>query len=207
MFIVGLAVLLVTTSANAFDSINKSMSLQQSPRQIVDAADETAINALRQQMVDGWNRGSGAAFAEVFTEDADFVAFDGTRLRGRQEIASTYQRLFDGVMNGSRLTGQLKSLRFLSPEVVVMTGVGGTLRPGESIGRPENESTQTMVAVKRDGQWRFAAFHNSRLWKTEQQLLLVDYESLPLDAKLQIAELIASHKRLSQSANMRASIP
>src|SRR5262245_56984009 len=109
MFIVGLAVLLVTTSPNAFDSINQSMSLQQSPRQIVDAADETAINALRQQMVDGWNWGSGAAFAEVFTEDADFVAFDGTRLRGRQEIASTYQRLFDGVMNGSRLTGQLKS--------------------------------------------------------------------------------------------------
>jgi hypothetical protein len=37
---------------------------------------------------------------------------------------------------------------------------------------------QTMVAVKRDGQWRSAASSSSRLWKIEQQSFLDDYELL-----------------------------
>jgi uncharacterized protein (TIGR02246 family) len=207
LFIIGLGALLMTTRADAFDSVSKAISPQPSPRQVADAADETAIKALRRQMIDGWNRGSGAAFAEVFTEDGDFVAFDGIRFRGRQEIASTLQQYFDGIMNGSRLAGQVKSLRFLSSDVAVINAIGGTLMPGDSRARPEQEFNQTLVAVKRDGQWRFAAFHNSRAWKMEQQRLLDDYETLPIEARRQIAELITSHKRLLQSANMQASMP
>ena len=37
--------------------------------------------------MDGWNSGSGEAFAAVFTEDGDLVAFDGTPFTGREEIA------------------------------------------------------------------------------------------------------------------------
>jgi hypothetical protein len=43
-----------------------------------DSADEAAVRALYQQLMDGWNQGSGDAFATVFTEDGDLVAFDGT---------------------------------------------------------------------------------------------------------------------------------
>ncbi len=35
--------------------------------------DETAIRALVQKCVDGWNKGSGVAFAAQFAEDSDFV--------------------------------------------------------------------------------------------------------------------------------------
>jgi uncharacterized protein (TIGR02246 family) len=206
-FIIGLSALLMTTRADAFDSLSKAISPQPSPRQVSYATDETAIKALRRQMIDGWNQGSGAAFAEVFTEDGDFVAFDGIRFRGRQAIASTLQRYFDGIMNGSRLAGQVKSLRFLSSDVAVISAVGETVMPGDSGHRPEPEFNQTLVAVKRDDQWRFAAFHNSRVWKIEQQWLLDDYETLPIEARRQIADLITSHKRLRQAANMQASIP
>jgi uncharacterized protein (TIGR02246 family) len=41
------------------------------------AADETAIRALYHQMIDGWNAGSGDAFAAPFEEDGDQIAFDG----------------------------------------------------------------------------------------------------------------------------------
>ena len=37
---------------------------------------------------------------------------------------------------------------------------------------------QTLVAVKRDGQWRSGASDSSRPWKIEQQLFLDDYELL-----------------------------
>jgi uncharacterized protein (TIGR02246 family) len=42
-------------------------------------ADEAAVRALLQQMLDGWNEGSGTAFAAPFAEDALFIAFDGTQ--------------------------------------------------------------------------------------------------------------------------------
>jgi uncharacterized protein (TIGR02246 family) len=48
--------------------------------------DEIAIRELYERLMDGWNQGSGAAFADVFTEDGDLVAFDGTHLAGRAQI-------------------------------------------------------------------------------------------------------------------------
>jgi uncharacterized protein (TIGR02246 family) len=56
------------------------------------AADEAAIRALYQQAMDGWNRGSGEAFAAPFAEDGDLVGFDGTHLKGRQEITNSLIR-------------------------------------------------------------------------------------------------------------------
>jgi uncharacterized protein (TIGR02246 family) len=67
------------------------------------ADDEDAIRCIYQQMIDAWNAGDGAAFAAPFTDDANFVAFEGTRLKGQQETALFHQRMFDTVVNGSRL--------------------------------------------------------------------------------------------------------
>ncbi len=50
---------------------------------------------LYQQLMDGWNKGSGEAFAAPFAEDGDLVGMDGTHLKGRQEIISFNQQLFD----------------------------------------------------------------------------------------------------------------
>jgi len=40
--------------------------------------DEAAIRKLYQQMIDGWNAGNGNAFAAPYTDDSDFIGFDGT---------------------------------------------------------------------------------------------------------------------------------
>jgi uncharacterized protein (TIGR02246 family) len=61
------------------------------------AADEDAIRAIHQRMIDAWNAGDAAAFAVPFTDEADFVAFEGTHLKGRREIALFHQRIFDSV--------------------------------------------------------------------------------------------------------------
>jgi uncharacterized protein (TIGR02246 family) len=47
------------------------------------------------QVLDGWNQGNGPAFAEPFTETVDFVAFDGTHLTTRDQVATVHQELFD----------------------------------------------------------------------------------------------------------------
>ena len=65
-------------------------------------------------------------------------------------------------LKGSRLVGKVRSLRFATPDVAVMHTVGGTVMAGQTDLEPERNSTQTLVAVKRNGKWILAAFQNTR---------------------------------------------
>ena len=132
-------------------------------RTTVDPADEAAVRGLYRQLMDGWNRGSGADFAAAFAEDGDLVAFDGTHFKGRGEIETSHQELFDRWLKGTRLVGHVEDVRFLSPDVAVMHAVGGTVMRGKTEPSPERDSIQTLVATRRDGEWRLAAFQNTRV--------------------------------------------
>jgi uncharacterized protein (TIGR02246 family) len=129
----------------------------------VNPADEAAVRGLYRELMDGWNRGSGDAFAAAFTEDGDLVAFDGTHFEGREEIAPFHQELFDKWLKGTRLVGRVKSVRFLSPDLALMHAVGGTVMRGKSEPAPERDSIQTLVAIRQGGEWRLAALDNTRV--------------------------------------------
>jgi uncharacterized protein (TIGR02246 family) len=118
---------------------------------------------LYQQLMDGWNRGSGKDFATPFADNGDLVGFDGTRLKGRQEIDSFHQQLFDTYVKGSRLVGRIRSVGFLTSDVAIMHAVSGTILPGQTDIEPERNSIQTLVAMKDSGgKWRLVAFQNTR---------------------------------------------
>ena len=123
------------------------------------SADEDAIRALYQQLLDGWNNGSGEAFAAPFAEDGDLVGFDGTHLRKQHHFISNS----DTFVRGSWLIGKVRSVRFLTPDVAVMHAVGGTIMAGQSDIEPERNSVQTLVAMNDSrGEWYLAAFQNTR---------------------------------------------
>jgi uncharacterized protein (TIGR02246 family) len=126
-------------------------------------ADEAAVRDLYRELMDAWNRGSGEAFADVFTEDGDLVAFDGTHFEGREEISSFHQELFDRWMKGTRLVGEVKDVRFLGPDVAVIHAVGSTVMRGKSRPSPERDSIQTLVATRESSEWCLAAFQNTRV--------------------------------------------
>jgi uncharacterized protein (TIGR02246 family) len=71
--------------------------------------------------------------------------------------------VFDKYLKGSRLVGEVRNVRFLTPDVANMHAVGGTVMPRKSAPAPERDSIQTLVAAKRGGEWRFVAFHNTRV--------------------------------------------
>ncbi|MDQ2671778.1 MAG: SgcJ/EcaC family oxidoreductase [Actinomycetota bacterium] len=125
--------------------------------------DEAKIRALFEDLLEDWGRGDGEAYGSRFTEDADYVAFDGTRTAGRQEISASHQRLFDKFLKGTRLTGRILSIKFPSPDVALIHATGGTVMRGKTKPSPERDSIQTLVAVREGSEWRFAAFHNSRV--------------------------------------------
>lgn len=130
---------------------------------MASAEDEVAVRALYQQLMDGWNRGSGESFAAPFAEDGDLIGFDGTHIKGRHEIASFHQPLFDKWLKGTRLVGEVKSVRFLAPDAALMHARGGTVMRGKSKPAPERDSIQTLVATKRGDKWCLAAFQNTRV--------------------------------------------
>jgi uncharacterized protein (TIGR02246 family) len=125
--------------------------------------DTSAIHQIFDELLAAWGRGDGSAYGALFTDDADYIAFDGSHTKGRQEIAASHQRLFDSWLKGTRLVGEITNLRFLARDVALIHATGATLMPGKTrAGRP---SIQTFVAVRQANAWRFAAFHNTRIVK------------------------------------------
>src|SRR5262249_15849895 len=92
--------------------------------------DEAALRAVLGELADCWNRGDGMALGAAFTDDADYVVFNGLRLQGRDQIASVHQQLFDTVLKGTRLGagggagGAAVTIRFLRPEVALVHSEG-----------------------------------------------------------------------------------
>ena len=65
-----------------------------------ESAERRAVLELGQALQDAWNRGDAAGYASLFTDDADFVAWNGSHGRGRQAIEDGHRRLFDGPLAG-----------------------------------------------------------------------------------------------------------
>jgi uncharacterized protein (TIGR02246 family) len=126
-------------------------------------ADEGAIRELFEKLLEDWARGDGEAYGSRFTEDADYVAFDGSHTRGRAQISSSHQQLFDKFLKGSRLTGRIEDTKFLGPDVALVHATGGTVIRGKTAPSPERHSVQTLVAAREGDEWRFASFHNTRV--------------------------------------------
>lgn len=106
------------------------------------------MRALYGRLMEGWNPGSGAAFAEPLAPAIDFVGFDGTCFKGRDAVAAFHDPLFKTHLKGSRLIGAVTSRRFLSPSVALVHARGSTIMRGETRASPARDSTQTLVAVK-----------------------------------------------------------
>jgi uncharacterized protein (TIGR02246 family) len=162
---------------------------QDSPQR---SADEISLSAIPRRMIAAWNRGDGAGFAAPFGEHADFIAFEGTHLTGRADIAAFHQHVFDEVVQGSRLSGHAKFVRFLRPDVAAVHSVVSVTLPGAEGATPSRESMQLFVAMKTGGEWRTEALLNARRLTMEQQLFADVFESLPPQDRQQVRDLVAS---------------
>ena len=126
------------------------------------AQDDQEIRAIVDRMVDAWARGDAVAYHADLTEDADYVAFDGSR-RSKADSIGSHENLFRTVLYGSRLTGAVESIRFVTPDVAVVHLTGSVVEGWRQQMRRRRLSRQTMVVVRRDGRWQVTAFHNTRV--------------------------------------------
>ncbi|MFD0617103.1 SgcJ/EcaC family oxidoreductase [Paenibacillus sp. GCM10027629] len=127
--------------------------------------DRMAIQDLFNRLAQAWDAGDGAAYGQCFSEDADYVTFSGEHLKGRQDIHTVHQKLWDGVLRGSKLINQDTdmSLRFITPELAIAHATGVVQLRFHKKPPKARQSINTNVLVKIDGEWKVAAFHNCRI--------------------------------------------
>lgn len=124
---------------------------------------EHELHQLFDRMCAAWTEGDADAYGACFTEDCDYVSFDGVHTSGRQAMVDNHERLFRGVLDGSALVGQVEAIRHVAADVVVLHATGSVLMPWRSQLPRRRLSRQTIVAVHTDDGWKVTALHNGRV--------------------------------------------
>jgi uncharacterized protein (TIGR02246 family) len=113
------------------------------------AADEAAIRKNDEAYVAAYNRHDAKAIASMWSSEAVYMDPDtGEAAVGREAI----EKVFAGTLanlKDAKLEIDVKSIKFVSPNVAIETGVARVIRPKTE---PET-STYTAVNVKREGKW------------------------------------------------------
>jgi uncharacterized protein (TIGR02246 family) len=125
--------------------------------------DDEQLNALFDQMCQAWTAGDAVAYGRCFTDDCDYVSFDGYHERGREAMVDSHDKLFRGVLFGSALVGQVESIRHLGDGVAVMHATGSVLTAWRTKLPKRRLTRNTIVAVRGPDGWRCTAIHNGRI--------------------------------------------
>lgn len=120
--------------------------------------DETAIRDNVKQLETGWNKKSGAIFARPFAEDADYVVINGMYFKGRTQIETAHQQIFDTIFKETTVTLKIRQIRFLRPDVAVVHVNGHRDGPTKEL---VQDALVTLVMTKEKENWTIAAFQNT----------------------------------------------
>lgn len=122
------------------------------------------ITQLFRQYMQAWADNDSVAFGACFTEDADYVSYDGTHAKGRAALEYNHDQLFRGVLKGSVLVGDVESIRYVAEaDVAVVHATGSVLMPWRSELPKRRLSRQTLAVVRSEQGWRIAALQNGRV--------------------------------------------
>lgn len=125
--------------------------------------DDRELRALFDRMCAAWTAGDAVDYGACFTDDCDYVSFDGTRAHGRAAVVDSHVKLFSGVLYGSALVGRVEGIRHLDGDVALVHGTG-SVRVAWRRELPRRRLTRnTITAVRTPQGWRAASIHNGRI--------------------------------------------
>jgi uncharacterized protein (TIGR02246 family) len=114
-----------------------------------EMGDKEAIFNNAKGFVDAFEKGDAKAVAAFWAEDGDYVDLDGRHLQGRTAIEDAFKEFFKE-NKGLKLRIDVKSVRFVTPDVAIEDGTSSVIPPD---GAPPNPASYTNVHVKKGGQW------------------------------------------------------
>ena len=114
-------------------------------------------------MAEAWNCCDADAFASRFSSTADFIAFEGTHLEGRDAIAAFHREIFATVVKGSEIAATVRFVRAVAPDVAVVHAAADVTLAGHTAPSPGRRSMQLFVVTRgADGTWQVEAMQNAR---------------------------------------------
>jgi uncharacterized protein (TIGR02246 family) len=122
-----------------------------------------AAKAVAKRLVDDWNKHDMKSFAELFTEDADFVNVIGLWWHGRPEIQKEHEALHANRMKNSDLIAIETAVRVLRQDVAIIhirwqlagdTGIDG-------VTLPMRQGILSFVTVRTGDRWLIATAQNT----------------------------------------------
>ena len=82
------------------------------------------VESCYRQLLAAWNRRDAEAFAALFTDDGLAVAFDGSVMNGRAEIASTLSSVFLNERTGT-YAASVRGVSDIAPGVALLRAIVG----------------------------------------------------------------------------------
>jgi len=122
--------------------------------------DEATIRAIIAKQSEAWTRGDAGEWAKPFAEDVDFVVRDGTRLKGREEVARAHERFFNTFYKETKQRIKISSIRFLRDDVAVVHNEVNVAKQDEEFPSTP-QFVPVLVLVKNDGRWQIVVAQNT----------------------------------------------
>jgi uncharacterized protein (TIGR02246 family) len=123
--------------------------------------DETiAIERLYDALLDAWNKRDPKEYSALLTADADLIGFDGSQMKGREEIESELGKIFASHQTAAYVR-KIREIRFLASDVALLTAIVGMVPPGKEDLNPAVNAIQSLVAIKEGKTWHITLFQNT----------------------------------------------
>ena len=136
------------------------MSITEARNQASPSSVVAVAQGLMTRLEEAWNAADGAAFAEPFSADADFVAIRGDLHTGSTAIAEGHQQIFDTIYAGSTVAYRVLQAREIAGGVI-LAHVRGTIAAPSGPLAGEHTATATVVLALHGDDYEIAAFHNT----------------------------------------------
>jgi len=135
------------------------MPLAQTPK------DEQSVRHLAADFVDAWNQHDAHAFAENFTEDADFTNVRGDSAHGRKAVEDFHAPMFATRFKNSHQTTDDIKIRFLNADIASVDirweMTGATDADGTPL--PIRKGLLNWVVTRHGDRWLISVMHNQDL--------------------------------------------
>lgn len=119
------------------------------------APDDNAVYAMLQEGIDAFNARDAVRFANLYADNAEFIAPDGNILHGKEQIRAAHTELFKMIPAAEKSTTEYveRKVTILSADMVLLTA---RWKSTDTFGGQEqvSEMSFSFLAERTNGKWR-----------------------------------------------------
>jgi uncharacterized protein (TIGR02246 family) len=128
-----------------------------------DASEDAAVKQVVAGFSNGWNGHDASSMCASLADDVRWVSWRGEVYSSRKEVEDVHAKLFVNLYKNTHRTDDVKSIRFVSPDVASVddywTMTGAKTRDGADW--PYRAGYANFLMEKRGGKWIVVSAHTA----------------------------------------------